>query len=150
MNNNNYIPLEEVDLDDLYHSIWQFKEAYKRCFEPAPLLLNGVNKELYVPAIVNLSFVLELEMKFLSLISKGACLKTHNLHSLFCDLPKAYVCDPFFTPKKYVFDKLKDFKLIFNNARYSFNKKHYDVNSKNFLEPFEERMFKLIERDYKK
>ena len=143
-----YSNLEENDTNAMYHAIWQFKEAYKRCFMPYPLFYNGVVKVLFVPGVVNLAFALELEMKYLSLIYKGRYIcNKHDLDLLFYDLPNNILKDSYFREKEYVKENLESASKVFTEARYDFQEGNsYGLEHKNFIEAVEIKMFEFVEK----
>lgn len=81
------IKRSEINMDTIYHDIWQIRESCLVLSRPQQLT-NGVVKMLFVPQMALKALECELEMKYL-ILSKNECVEAkHNLEYLYKLLPE--------------------------------------------------------------
>ena len=89
----------------------------------------------FFPAIVNLSFAVELYLKSLIIKACGQYRKTHGLHQLFCQLPSVVqedLSDRFSAQRQYpvsLSETLEIHDKAFEMWRYAFETKNSDVEA---------------------
>lgn len=73
----------DINVNQMYHNIWQFKYAAENCMLPFKMP-NGYYKSLWVAGVCNCAFACELEIKYILLKSKPLnIVRSHNLYDLF-------------------------------------------------------------------
>lgn len=141
---------KNINSEDFFHNIWQFRETMLICDRPQKLS-NGLCKSLWVPYMCLTSFVCELEIKYIYFLENNTLFKKgHTLETLYNDaLSKSFkdkVEKTFSNLNSNFKQLLHDYSNVFEQWRYKYEFNTIDTIDKSFLKPFELILYEEVIR----
>lgn len=150
MTNNGTLDLmqstNDIDTEQFFHNIWQFRESMLICEKPQRIS-NGVVKQLWVPYMCTCALVCELEIKYICYACQNHLIKGHNLEHLFNYLPekvKESIKKNFLVCGINFNKLLHDYSKIFEQWRYKYEYIPIDTIDKTFLKILETELYEEI------
>lgn len=137
---------ENIDIEDMFHNIWQFRETMLICEKPQKIS-SGVCKHLWVPHLTLCAFVCELEMKYIYFNYTGKLINSHDLNYIFKVLSqdiKIEIINKVRLNETDFIQLLQEYSLIFEQWRYKYEYKKIEIVDKSFLQCLEQILYDKV------